>query len=163
MGAKLSWWAIVSTLFLLLLFSFSDPTSARVENITTHNTPFSTDSASYDYSVPLGWGVMDPSITIDQNGNWYASLYYPCNSSQRQVYCVRILKNGATQSPEYRFDTYVLHGAITHAYQPPILFYFDNSLMLAHWAIKPCCDSFSSAHSYWIRGELANQGSIFST
>src|SRR2546430_2666791 len=44
-------------------------------------------------NIPIGWGYMDPMV-ISCGPDFYAPVFYPRDSVNRGIYCIRIYKNG---------------------------------------------------------------------
>ena len=92
--------------------------------------------------VTEGWGYMDPNVLHVQRmapGSGvtvFGTVFYPCDaaepSSKWLLYCARIWRSSdGAQSP-----VLALGGTSgVEAYQPPMLFFHNGTLLVANWAL----------------------------
>lgn len=97
-------------------------------NAPGHDQPF--DGL---YSTPIGWGYHAPNLVL-VDGVAYATVFYPCDPSDRQGYCFGVFADGAQVggAVDMRADFAPLGFTPTQAYQPPSLFHEGGELFAAY-------------------------------
>ena len=95
--------------------------------------------------VTEGWGYMDPNVLhVQRTGapaggvTVFGTLFYPCDAAEPSakwlLYCARIWRSSdGAQSP-----VLALGGGTSgrvEAYQPPMLFFHNGTLLVANWAL----------------------------
>ena len=138
------------TLFLFTLLTFSIPVYSQI-NIEFERQrafPFINECQTPDcrtqQSIPVGSGIMAPTIVVFQNRQYTVGMY-GCDTKANErwgIQCVQILRDGEPFSEVFNFkemveDSYFPLGTsrsdIDWAYQTPLLFRHGDKLMLVHW------------------------------
>ncbi|MTV17049.1 MULTISPECIES: hypothetical protein [Bradyrhizobium] len=85
-------------------------------------------------SIPIGWAVMSPMIVVIGDDQ-YAPIFAPCDPANPGLYCVEILRNGATFSERLDMGHAFVPAGFQAglAYHPPLLFTDGTKLLIAYW------------------------------
>ncbi len=93
--------------------------------------------------VTEGWGYMDPNVlhvrqSAAGGGVTFGTIFFPCNAAQPSskwlLYCAKIWRSSdGAQSPVLALGGPAPASEL-EAYQPPMLFFHNDTLLVANWA-----------------------------
>jgi len=137
--------AALAALLSLLLGGCAAPPPAPNLTTTLVRAPGFGGVGGTGLRVTEGWGYMDQNILqVPMAGAGggpavvYAALFFPCNATNPNstwlLYCATVWRSSdGAQSPTLRLGAVAGHTA-SEAYQPPMLFHHNGTLLIARWA-----------------------------
>lgn len=132
----------------------------RLTTTTVHAPGYRSVWGGAGLRVTEGWGYMDQNILQVHGPNGapvviFAALFFPCDTADRNatwlLYCATVWRSSdGAQSPTLQLGTVPQHVAV-EAYQPPMLFHFNATLLIARWAQQSTgsCVTLSSIPCAW--------------
>jgi hypothetical protein len=112
----------------------SGPT-ITVGPLTNVSAPGADLPFDYTDSIPIGWGYMDPMVTII-GSDVFTPMFYPTDlSTLKKLYNLQLMKNGAAFGPALSMAySFIPAGYSTQgAYQPPMLFASGSRIVALYW------------------------------
>eukprot|EP01051_Picozoa_sp_SAG22_P012170 SAG22_NODE_1241_length_5034_cov_4.301317_2_plen_1433_part_00 len=116
-------------------------------NYTDFDAPGFGEQFTYEYSIPIGHGYMDPVVVATDNGV-FTPLFYPCGGgTPKSQYCIQVLKNGKAYSKVINLacSTLLLSAGETSpascvhylSYQVPQLYHYASIIWMVWWIYMP--------------------------